>query len=121
MRPQITAVLALSAALASAVAAQPVGGNGGKTVMAEGHAIEFVEAGQEIVFFLIGEDGKPSETAGMTAKAFVQSAGKTETVALKGAAPNRLVGTLAAPLAAGSKLVLSTRVHGHNIQARFEK
>jgi hypothetical protein len=28
---------------------------------------------------------------------------------------------LKAPLAAGAKVVLSAKMHGHNIQARFEK
>ncbi|MGT2481613.1 hypothetical protein ACU4GR_28450 [Methylobacterium oryzae CBMB20] len=70
---------------------------------------------------MTGEDGKPADTAGLSAKAFVQAAGKTETLTLKPAAPNKLVAELKAPLTAGAKVVLSAKMHGHNIQARFEK
>lgn len=70
---------------------------------------------------MTGEDGKPVETARLSAKAFVQDGGKTEKLTLKPAAPNKLVGDLKAPSTAGTKVVLSAKVHGHNIQARFEK
>jgi hypothetical protein len=60
-------------------------------------------------------------TAGLTARAIVQDAGKTSNVTLAPATPNKLVGTLAAPLGKGAKVVMSTKVHDHNLQARFEK
>ncbi len=40
---------------------------------------------------------------------------------LRPAAPNRLVGDLKAPLAVGTKVVLSAKLHGHSLQARFEQ
>lgn len=110
-----------AAFLAVSDPAQAAGPNGGLTVVADGHPIEFVNTDRDLTFFITGEDGKPVDTADMTAKAFVQVGGKTETVALKGAAPNKLTGVLPAPLAAGAKVVLSAKMHGHNIQARFER
>jgi hypothetical protein len=106
--------------VAAGDAAKP-GPNGGQTTVADGHPIEFVSTEKELVFFMQGEDGKPLDTKGLSARAIVQAGGKTETVALTAAAPNKLVGTLNAPLGAGAKVVLSTKVHGHSLQARFSK
>ncbi|ACA17857.1 conserved hypothetical protein [Methylobacterium sp. 4-46] len=124
LAPTLATLLALAlggAALAplTAARAQEAGPNGGQVSVADGHPIEMVAAGTALTFHLLGEDGKPVDTKGLSARAFVQSGGRTETVALTPAAPNRLVGTLAAPLAAG-KVVLSTRIHGHALQARYE-
>lgn len=112
------AVVAVAIALASPCLA--AGPNGGQTTVADGHPIEFVATDTGITFFVTGEDGKPVETAGLAAKAFVQVGGKTETLVLKPAAPNKLAADLKGPLTAGAKVVLSAKVHGHNIQARFE-
>ncbi|MDP4022999.1 hypothetical protein Q8W71_10220 [Methylobacterium sp. NEAU 140] len=112
------------AALAAVVIAAPclaAGPNGGATVVADGHPVEFVATDAGLTFFLTGEDGKPVDTAGLTAKAFVTAGGRTETLVLKPAAPNRLAADLKAPLPPGAKVVLSTRVHGHTLQARFER
>lgn len=121
----LAAILALPAAIIAAATltapAFAAGPNGGVVTVAEGHPIELVSTGTDLTFFVTDEDAKPVQTAGMTAKAYVQAGGKTETVALKGAAPNRLVGTLPAALPAGAKVVLSAKMHGHSIQARFEK
>ncbi|MFG7489256.1 hypothetical protein [Methylorubrum rhodesianum] len=113
------AVVAVAIALASPCLA--AGPNGGQTTIADGHPVEFVATETGITFFVTGEDGKPVETAGLSAKAFVQVGGKTETLTLKPGAPNKLMADLKAPLAAGAKVVLSAKMHGHNIQARFEK
>ncbi|OAH25835.1 hypothetical protein LPC10_00710 [Methylorubrum sp. B1-46] len=111
-------ILSVTLALASPCLA--AGPNGGQTTVADGHPIEFVATDTGITFFVTGEDGKPVETAGLAAKAFVQVGGKTETLVLKPAAPNKLAADLKGPLTAGAKVVLSAKVHGHNIQARFE-
>ena len=108
-------------ALSLSVPALAAGPNGGKSVVVEGHPVEFVDSDKDVTFFIAGEDGKPLDTAGLSGKAFVTSGGKTETLTLKAAPPNTFVGTLSAPLAAGTKVVLSAKVHGHNLQARFEK
>jgi hypothetical protein len=113
--------LAAGLALAGSAQAQKVGPNGGILATADGHPIEFVSKDREIVFFLSDEDGKPLLTAGLTARAIVQDAGKTSNVTLAPATPNKLVGTLAAPLGKGAKVVMSTKVHDHSLQARFEK
>ena len=110
----------LAAALASSAIAQARGPNGGQTTVADGHPIEFVSRDKEITFFVIGEDGKPLDTKGLSARAVVQAGGKTETVTLAPAAPNKLTGALAAPLPTGSKVVLTSKIHGHSVQARFE-
>lgn len=118
MRALVTA-LTLSLALATpAVAAGP---NGGQVVMTEDHPVELVVTDTALTFFVTEEGGKPADTAGLTGKAYIQAGAKTETVALKGAAPNRFVGDLKAPLPPGAKIVLSARVHGHGLQARFER
>ncbi len=110
----------LAVALTGSAVAQTRGLNGGQTTVADGHPIEFVSKDKEITFFVIGEDGKPLDTKGLSARAVVQAGGKTETVTLAPAAPNKFVGTAAAPLAAGTKVVLSSKIHGHTVQARFE-
>lgn len=104
-----------------AAEATKVGPNGGQTTVADGHPIEFVSTDKELVFFMKDEDGKPLDTKGLSARAIVQSGGKTETVALTAAAPNKLIGSLNRPLGAGAKVVLSAKVHGHSLQARFAK
>ncbi|POR41078.1 hypothetical protein CRT23_20740 [Methylobacterium sp. V23] len=116
----------MSSTLATAAAAQvpsaaKVGPNGGQITVADGHPIEFVGTDKEMVFFLKDEEGKPLDTKGVSARAVIQSGGKTETVTLNASAPNKLVGPLSAPLGAGAKVVLSTKVHGHSLQARFSK
>jgi len=111
--------LAVATALVSAGQAQQKGPNGGTVVKADDHPVEFVQRGQEIVFFLADEDGKPMATKGLQARAVIQDAGKTTTVNLAPADPNQFVGKLAAPLGAKARVVFSSRVHGHALQARF--
>jgi hypothetical protein len=111
-------VTALAAALLATPAAA-AGPNGGQTATADGHPIEFVGSATGVTFFLSDEDGTPLSTEGLSAKAYIQAGGKTETLILKPAAPNRLVADLKAPLPAGAKVVLSAKLHGHNLQARF--
>ncbi|WP_407521948.1 hypothetical protein [Methylobacterium oryzisoli] len=119
MRIPALAIL-LAAGLAGSAVAQTPGPNGGQTTVADGHPIEFVSRDKEITFFVIGEDGKPVDTKPLSARAVVQVGGKTQTITLAPATPNRFTGALAAPLPAGSKVVLTSKVHGHSLQARFE-
>lgn len=116
--------------LALAVAAAPIaalghdmakGPNGGPVVDSAGHHVEMVATGAELVLFLSEHDSKPMDSAGTkNARAIVQLGGKTTTVALQPAAPNRLVGALPQPLGKGARVVVSaTMADGHVIQARF--
>lgn len=114
-------ILAAALAAASPAVAEKVGANGGTVTVAGHHAVEFVASGTELAFFLQDEDGKPMATAGMTARAVVADGGKTSTVTLAAAVPNRFTGTLVAPLGRGARVVFSTRAHGHALQARFER
>lgn len=115
-----TTVTALALALLLSIPAHAAGPNGGRVTMADDHPVELVVSDTVLTFFVSHEDGKPIDTAGATARAYIQAGGKTETLPLKGAAPNRLVGDLKAPIPQGAKIVLSAKVHGHGLQARFE-
>ena len=99
------------------------GANGGMIVVAEGHPIEFVSKDNEVVFYLVDDDGTPLSTKNVQGRAVVQDGGKTVTVPLSPAEPNKLVGKLESPLAANARIVLSATVsaggHKHTLQARF--
>lgn len=113
--PEDTSLIRIGAAGAKA------GPNGGQTTVVEGHPVEFVSTDAEMTFYLSDEDGTPLATKGLIARAIVQADGKTEMVTLTPAAPNKLVGPLKASLNKGAKVVLSTKLHGHSLQARFAK
>ena len=97
------------------------GPNGGPVVDVAGHHVEMVAKGTEFVLYLTDASDKPLASAGTkAARAIVQDAGKTSTVALSAIEPNKLVGTLAQPLGAGARIVISaTLADGHALQARF--
>ncbi|TDR94859.1 hypothetical protein [Enterovirga rhinocerotis] len=103
------------------VALPATGPNGGAMASADGHPIEMVASDTELTFYIQDEDGKPMATKGLTGRAIVTQGGKNATVSLAASEPNQLKGPLAAPLAAGAKIVFSARIHGHGMQARFEK
>lgn len=116
--------------IAIAVAASPLevaahemakGPNGGPVVDSSGHHVELVAKGSELVLFLTESDDKPLVSAGTkNARAIVQDGGKTTTVPLQPAEPNKLVGTLPQPLGSGARVVVSaTMADGHAVQARF--
>lgn len=119
--------------LVLALAALPIGGlaahetakgpNGGPVVDFAGHHVEMVSAGTDFVLFLTEANDKPLTSAGAkNARAVIQDGGKTATVQLTPAEPNKLVGTLASPLSSGARVVVSaTMADGHAVQARFVK
>ena len=117
----ITAALAALPVLAAAQDG-PKGPNGGMVSGDGHHVVEMVSTGTELTVFL-SEDGKPVASAGARiGRAIVQDGGKTATVALRPASPNKLVGTLAQPLGAGARVVVSaTMPDGHAVQARFAR
>ena len=112
-------VAALSLTLIANADAETKGPNGGIVVKAEDHPVEFVFRDQEIVFYVGDHDGKPMPTKGLKARAVVEVGGKTMTIALSPAEPNRFVGKLAAPLGPKARVVFSSVFDGHNLQARF--
>jgi hypothetical protein len=117
-RFSITFILSI---VASAAAAQTQKGtNGGEVVVMEGHPIEFVSKGQEITFYILEDDGKsPTPTKGFAGRAVIQDAGKTVAVNLVPAEPNMFVGQLPMPLGSKARVVLSAKIPGHVLQARF--
>ena len=97
------------------------GPNGGPVVDSAGHHVEMVAKGTELVLYLSEENDRPLGSAGTkNARAIVQDGGKTATVQLSPAEPNKLVGTLPSPLGSGARVVVSaTMADGHAVQARF--
>ena len=116
-RTLLAAAVALT--LIGSAGAQTKGPNGGIVVKADDHPIEFVLRGQEIVFYVSDHDGKPLATKGIQARAVIQDKGKTTTVTLAPAEPNMFVGKLAAPIGSKVRIVFSSRMHDHALQARF--
>jgi hypothetical protein len=99
------------------------GANGGTVVTASGHPIELVSKDQELTFYLSDDDGSPLQTTSVTGRATVQEGGKTTTVTLQPAAPNRMVGKLQAPLGPKARVVFSASFraggHSHTLTARY--
>jgi hypothetical protein len=112
-------IAAVSLTLVASAGAESKGPNGGMVVKVEDHPVEFVFSDQEIVFYVGDHDGKPMPTKGLKARAVVQVGGKTMTITLSPAEPNRFVGKLAAPLGPKARVVFSSVFDGHNLQARF--
>ena len=115
------AVTLISAPLAGAYAHETAKGtNGGAVVDAAGHHVEFVPSPTALTFYLSGEKDEPIASSGAKMKAIVQVAGKTTQIDLTPAEANKLVATIAAPLASGAKVVVSGSLSdGHSLQARF--
>ena len=119
MKRFLVALLFAVIAFGGAALAQKKGPNGGDMVTVEGHPIEFVAKDLDIVFYIIDDDGTLLATKTVTGRAVVQDGGKTTTITLTPAEPNKLVGKLQAPLASKARVVLSARIPGHTLQARF--
>jgi hypothetical protein len=112
-------IAAVSLSLVASAGAETKGANGGMVVKVDDHPVEFVFSDQEVVFYVGDHDGKPMSTKGLKARAVVQVGGKTMTINLAPAEPNRIVGKLAAPLGPKARVVFSSVFDGHNLQARF--
>jgi hypothetical protein len=112
-------VIITSATTALAEAQSRKGANGGTVITSEGHPIEFVLKGQELVFYVTDHDGSPFPTKDMRGRATVQDGGKTTTVELEPATPNMMVGKLQASLGSKARVVFSGSSHGHSLTARY--
>lgn len=96
------------------------GPHGGQIVDVKGHHVEFTVKDTTITVYLTDDKDGPIASAGATAKAVIQDAGKSANISLVPAEPNLLTGTLAAPLSAGAKIVIAGKLaDGHEILARF--
>jgi methionine-rich copper-binding protein CopC len=117
-------VLAVSSAgvTASVATAHDVvkGPNGGQVVDDGGHHVEFTTKDSQVVLYLTDNADKPLSSIKATGRVIVQVAGKQATADLVAAEPNQLIATLAGPLKAGAKLVISIKLSdGHDVKARF--
>jgi hypothetical protein len=112
-------LIAMTATASLAQAPPKTGPNGGMVVTSQGHPIEFVLKGQELIFYVNDDDGSSLPTKDMRGRATVQDGGKTTTVPLQPAAPNMMVAKLQAPLGAKARVVFSANVHGHSLTARY--
>lgn len=121
-----TMTLALLAALALSTSALAAGGghshkgpNGGALIDVTGGHAELVDTPTEIALYFSDEDGKPQSAKGASGKATVMSGGKTETLVLSPATPEKLTAPLSQPLAKGDKVVVSAKAaDGRSIQGR---
>jgi hypothetical protein len=113
-------LIALIAAMPNLAAAQAKkGSNGGPVVKSQGHPIEFVRKGLDIVFYVGDDDGSPLSTKEMRGRATIQDSGKTVTVPLAPASPNMMTGKLQAELTPKAVVVFSASLHGHSLTARY--
>jgi hypothetical protein len=117
------AFLAMIAAITAmpdfAAAQTKKGSNGGPVVTSQGHPIEFVRKGLEIVFYVSDDDGSPLATKDMRGRATIQGGGKTVTVPLSPSGPNMMVGKLQTELTPQARVVFSASLHGHSLTARY--
>jgi hypothetical protein len=113
------AIIALIATMPQLAAAQTKGSNGGPIVKSQGHPIEFVRKGLDVVFYVGDDDGSPLSTKDMRARATIQEGGKTVTVPLAPASPNMMTGKLLAEPSPKAIVVFSGSLHGHSLTARY--
>lgn len=116
----LLAMIAVMASMPDLAAAQAKkGSNGGPVVTSEGHPIELVSKGTDIVFYVGEHDGSPYATKDMKGRATIQDGGKTVIVPLTPASPNMMRGKLEAELSPKAKVVFSATAHDHSLTARY--
>jgi hypothetical protein len=116
------AISALTLLTSGAALAQSKGSNGGMVASSQGHPIEFVRKGLEILFYLSDDDGSPLPTKNIRGRVTIQDAGKTVTVQLTPTAPNLLVGKTETEMSPQARIVFTGTVqgpHAHTLTARF--
>lgn len=112
-------IMALTALVDPVAAQTKKGDNGGPVVTSQGHPIEFVHKGEEIIFYVSDDDGSPLPTKDMKGRATIQQGGKTATIQLKPSSPNMMVGKAETELAPQDRVVFSGSLHGHSLTARY--
>ena len=122
-RSLLALLVVVSATAGLAQAPSKKGANGGMLATSHGHPIEFVQKGQELIFYVVDDDGSPLPTKDMQGRATVQDSGKTTTVPLQPGAPNMMVGKVASPLGPKARVVFSAsfrvKAHTHTLTARY--
>ena len=99
-------VIATMAAIGLAEAQSKKGANGGMVVTSQGHPIEFVLKGQELIFYVGDDDGSPLRP-GHAGRATVQDGGKTTQYRSSPLPRNMMVGKLQGPLGLKARVVFS--------------
>lgn len=95
------------------------GPNGGMVANEHGHGYELVISGALATLYLT-DGNRQMATRGASGRLMLQSEGRTVNVPLTPEAPNRLTGSVPAPLAAGTRIVFTGRLgDGHSLQGRF--
>ena len=122
-RSLLALLFVVSATAGLAQAPSKKGANGGMLATSHGHPIEFVQKGQELIFYVVDDDGSPLPTKDMQGRATVQDSGKTTTVPLQPAAPNMMVGKVESPLGPKARVVFAAsfrvKAHTHTLSARY--
>ena len=90
----------------------------------QGHPLELVHSALDITFYVDDDDGTPFPAKNLTrGRATVQEGGKTTTIVLSAAEPNKMIGKLQAPLTPKARIVVSIDIldegHKHTLQGRF--
>lgn len=95
------------------------GPNGGLVASEHGHSYELVLSGSAAQVFLM-DGSRPMPSRGASGRLVLQLEGRTMNVPLQAEAPNRLTGSVPAPLAAGTRIVFTGQLaDGHRLQGRF--
>lgn len=119
---QLAAIIGLTLLPMSAASAHDAasGPNGGTMVQLDDKHLELTTTNEALVVYVTDTKHDPIATVGATGRAIVQADGKTTTVALAPTAPNILTGKPEAPLAKGTRIVVTAIMpSGANMQARF--
>lgn len=121
MKPVIATLALMAWPMLASAHETAKGPNGGRVMDAAGYHIEMVASGTELTLFLTEFDAKPLASDSLrNARAIVQDSGKTTSVPLQSAAPNKLVGILPQAPGPGARVVVSAvLVNGRTISARF--
>jgi SpoU rRNA methylase family enzyme len=122
IRSSLTAAtLALSLALGGAALAQkaaPAAKHGGQTAVVAGHHDAELVIKPDAVLLYLSNHGKPLVPKDDAIKATIQD-GATTTELLMKTEGDHVVAKIAAPLKAGTVILLSGKVGGHGMSARF--
>ena len=128
MTKLIDASRAILVALCLSLTAPPIvaahdmekGPNGGQVIESKGHHVELAVSGRDIKVWLSDAAHAPIASKGASGRAVILASGRQSTLELAPAEPNLLTATTDAPLGAGARIVISTKLgSGQELQGRF--